>query len=1036
MSANRSLRVPTHMHDFGTAARARLRMAAVALAALAMASCTDALSPRHHDRDGTVVQLSQATRAELVSPAPGTLELRFVAETGGERVQSFQGEIRFKASRYRVLSATAGGGTSATWHAPDSGRIRFAGVATEGITGQAIVFRFEAGESFKATDFQLAMEEAVLRADVKAAAAVRFSAADADGTASAAMPAPSASQAAAAPAGAPASQVAWEMRGDVNGDGQMDAVDALAVLAHVVGRTLPATFAVQPQGDVSRDGAVTAADALLILEYRVGRDRVVDVRITTAVAPVDVADSLVLAVELRGVRGEMRSDPVQWTCPDGELVRECGPRLVRPAIRATPSPVPLRVIASVGYLADTLATSVVEQPVPILHVDLTPHAGFVRTDLPLSQQNQAIRAMPGGTTVVVVMAQLPGSLIRRRIPRLAVDDTTVFSARVGELQDGGGTTVFVTGRRPGAGILTISVNGVTLPVRVDVAAPAALACTPAASLPLDLAPGEVRTFRGSDAGVPSCLDFRADRDRGRQYMVLMHFLPYSTGRAPNEALDFFGLNGQALFYGPGEAIPADYPVLRVFTPDVHPASLAVRTPGGPAAARNGEDARYLWRVGGTTLQEGAPRRERAVRQVRPGSRGGTGGARLNQSGTALVAVGDTLVSGIFAQLDRGVRTADGGPASDKAVVTYVGTSLVLAEHLDVLRGRLIDADGRVAAPIPQAEHTRLDEAYARPKRQLDRLFGGPYTGTVAGRNAGGRDLAVNVPLRIMVWGYAYADLTTINYWIDPTGSQPIGKPGFSQTPLVVAEELLAHEFTHVRHFQQWTDRDQQVGPWLVEGFADMGPQLAHAARVLGSETPSRTGRASTYGTNPAALPSLNLGSSNSIFAGYDQSSFIFTYLADQVEAGGGDALRAVRDLALSAHSRVASEAAVRRHLPALSLTDVIARAEVARHLEFLRRPPCRGCGGVAPAALRISPDLPDHTRFLQFDLPPLGLPTAYQAGLWPVLRPGASFGTAFQLRTGGTWPLFIDGTDPLGDAQYLLDLSSERQMVFSVVRIR
>ncbi|HEX6041202.1 dockerin type I repeat-containing protein, partial [Longimicrobium sp.] len=824
------------------------------------------------------------------------------------------------------------------------------------------------------------------------------------------------------------------MRGDVNGDGAMDAVDALAVLTHVVGRALPPAFAVQPQGDVSRDGAVTAADALLMLEYRVGRDRAVAVRITSPVTPVDVADSLVLSAEVRGIRGDLRDDAVQWTCPDSVLVRECGPRVARPAIRATPSPVPLRVIASAGSLADTLEASVVEQPVPLMVVDLSPHAGAVWSDVPLSQTTHAIRAIPGGTTVVLMTAQLQGGVFRRRIPRLAVDDTTVFTARVGEVLPGGGTTVLVTGRRPGAGILTFSVNGVTLPVKVDVAAPAALACAPGTTLALDLAPGEVRTFRGSDPGAPGCLDFRADRDRGRQYMVLMQTLPYATGRAPNSALELFDFEGQALFYGAGEAIPAAYPVLRVYTPDVRPASLALASHSGPAAAGRRGDAGHQWRVGGRALREGTPRRERAVRQVRPGrgARGGTGGPRLNQTGTELIAVGDTLVSGAFARLDRGVRTTDGAPASDRAVVTYVGTALVLAEHLDVLRGRLIDADGRVAAPIPPAEHARLDAAYAGPRRQLDRLFGGPYTGTVAGRNGGGRDLAVNMPLQGAVWGYAYADLTTINYWTSAADRVP----GPAQAPVVVAEELLAHEFTHVRHFQQWTDLDGPVGPWLVEGFADMGTQLAHAARVLRSETPSRTGRASTMGTNPAALPSMNLGSTSSVFAGYDRSSFVFAYLADQVEASGGDALGALRDLALAGHSRTAAEQAVRRHLPGLSLTEVIARAEVARHLEFLRRPPCRGCLGTAPAALRIAPDLPAHTRYLQFDLPPLGLPTAYQADLWPVLRPGAPFGTAFQLRTGGAWPLFIDGTAPLGDAQYLLDLSGERQTVFSVVRIR
>jgi hypothetical protein len=387
----------------------------------------------------------------------------------------------------------------------------------------------------------------------------------------------------------------------------------------------------------------------------------------------------------------------------------------------------------------------------------------------------------------------------------------------------------------------------------------------------------------------------------------------------------------------------------------------------------------------------------------------------------------------FARLDRGVRTVDGAPASDRAVVTHVGAALVIAEHLDVLQGRLIGADGQAARRIPETEYPRLDEAYAQPKRQLDRLFGGPYAGTVAGRNGGGRDLAVNMPLQGGVWGYAYADLTTINYWSGTSN----GAPGLAQVPINLTQELLAHEFTHVRHFQQWTDRDKWVGPWLVEGFADFGPQLAYAARALGSETPSRTGRSKAWAPGIWALPSTDLSSASSLFAGYQSSSFLFAYLADQVEAGGGDGLRAVRELALAGHSGVAAEAAVRRHLPALSLTDVIARAQVARHLEFLRRPPCRlGCGGAVPAALHISPDLPDHTRFLQFDLPALFEPNAFEARLWPILRPGVPFGTAFQMRTGGAWPLFIDGTDPLGDAQYLLDLSSERQTVFSVVRIR
>jgi len=1027
--------MPTYMQNFGTAARgrglARLRLAAVTLGTLALAGCADAFSPRTHDRDGTVVQLSARTRAELASPAPGTLELSFVQETGSERVQSFQGEIRFKPSWYRVLSATAGDGATASWHVVEPGRIRFAGVATEGITGRGISFRFEAGESFKAGDFELVIEEALLRSDLNAAA-VRFAAPEAPAAGAAPVPGRSGSRTLAQADGAPATQASVDLRGDVNGDGRMDAVDALAVLAHVVGRELPASFAVQPQGDVSRDGAVTAADALLILEYRVGRDRVVDVRITSSVAPVDVADSLVLAVEVRGVRGELLNVPVQWSCPDTAWVRECGPRLYRPAIRSAPSPVPVRLVASSGGVADTLQATVFEQPLSRLWVDLRPYPASVSNDNSYSQQTYAIRAIPGGSTPVYAVASTAEGRVRPREFRVSVSDTTLFTAAVGK-PGPERTQVVVTGRRAGSGILTVLTNGVSVPVRVEVAAPAALACSPGTSLSLDLAPGEIRTFRGSDPGAPGCLEFRAERDRGRQYLVLTHLLPYSTGRAPNSALAMFDFEGQALFYGAGEATPAEYPVFRFYTSDLRPASLAV-TPRSTQAARRAEPG-HTWRVGGSTLREGRPRRERAVRELRPGARRGGQGARLNVSGgTGSIQAGDTLVSGIFASLGSGVRTSDGAPTSNRAVVTHVGENLIVAEHLDVLRGRLIGGDGRTAARIPEGEYAKIDAAYGRPKRQLDRLFGAAYAGTVAGRDGGGRELAVNMPLQGGVWGYAYGDLTTINYWAAASFN---GQPGVFQVPSTIAELLLAHEFTHVRHFQGWSDLDTSVGPWVVEGFADFGSQLAYAARAIGSETPSRTGLATVPPVSGmASLPSVNV-TYGTLFRGYDGSSFVFAYLADQVEARGGDGLRAVRDLALSAHSRVAAEQAVQRHLPGHSLTDVIARAEVARYLEFLRKPSCGWCpGDPVPPALRIAPDLPAHTRYLQFNHPAMGNSSASFTDAWAILRPGRSAGTAYQLRTGTSWPIFIDGTDPLGDAQYLIDLSSERQTVFSVARIR
>ena len=62
------------------------------------------------------------------------------------------------------------------------------------------------------------------------------------------------------------------IRGDVNRDGGVTAVDALAVLSHVVGKPLPATYTVAQDGDADGNGQVTALDALVILGHAVGKD--------------------------------------------------------------------------------------------------------------------------------------------------------------------------------------------------------------------------------------------------------------------------------------------------------------------------------------------------------------------------------------------------------------------------------------------------------------------------------------------------------------------------------------------------------------------------------------------------------------------------------------------------------------------------------------------------------------------------------------------------------------------------------------------
>lgn len=67
-------------------------------------------------------------------------------------------------------------------------------------------------------------------------------------------------------------QSAGPIRGDVNADGKISALDALGVLSYAVGKTLPANFTVESHGDANGDGKVTAVDAQIALGFTVGKD--------------------------------------------------------------------------------------------------------------------------------------------------------------------------------------------------------------------------------------------------------------------------------------------------------------------------------------------------------------------------------------------------------------------------------------------------------------------------------------------------------------------------------------------------------------------------------------------------------------------------------------------------------------------------------------------------------------------------------------------------------------------------------------------
>ncbi|MDB4878602.1 MAG: regulator of chromosome condensation [Gemmatimonadetes bacterium] len=118
------------------------------------------------------------------------------------------------------------------------------------------------------------------------------------------------------------------IRGDVNNDGRVTAVDALAILSHSVGKALPADYTMIPNGDNNGDGEVTAVDALVALSFVVGRDvtrfpintplqALARIEISPSSAIVLVGQTTRLAVTLRDSLGAvMAGRPVTWASSD------------------------------------------------------------------------------------------------------------------------------------------------------------------------------------------------------------------------------------------------------------------------------------------------------------------------------------------------------------------------------------------------------------------------------------------------------------------------------------------------------------------------------------------------------------------------------------------------------------------------------------------------------------------------------------------------------------------------------------------------
>jgi hypothetical protein len=723
--------------------------------------------------------------------------------------------------------------------------------------------------------------------------------------------------------------------------------------------------------------------------------RIEAVELDTRAVVVELMGSAEVSARVRTNTGAQLRPTFEWSCTRPELVASCGPR-IEP--RDTGS---FMLIARAGGFADTAHVRIYEEGMRAVTV-MEP---FPSLGAPLVQ---------GGTLLIKLQITDSAGVERldRRV-RWQVSDSTIATVRDTVWWQGGTWRPGGMVRTGGAGAVTVTatVGGASAVVSA-VVRPRGTSCDGRRALPLDLDIGELHRFRGSDPALPSCLQFRRDRDDGRRYLVMVERLPRWSGS--------LAAGRRGLHFADGAAAAADSVIVQLYTAQLAGTAMLSATLGaalaaGPAPAH----AHREWQVSGLTLGELPPDPTPALRAVRRGGPAGEAQVQaqpLPRAGaTAGVGAGDTLVIPLLATLARdAIRT---GPPSELAVVRFVGEHLVFAEHVELFGTDMRRHDGQLSAPIPEAEYARIDAAYRTGSGQLHRLFGPPATAELL-LLPPGRELVVNAILPRGTWGTAAGDMAFVDYWSGTDGRNP----GVLQDPLLVANQIITHELAHVRHFQH-----QPTGPllpWSVEGAARFAEHLAFAATVLGNDAPSRTGNAvaglAGYPTSPSTqfnseLPSA-LGLDTNFFGGYSAAAYIFDYLADHVEAAGGDGLRAVRDVLLGAWSAEAASTALARHFGPVTLDEVITRARIALVLDD------------HPGL----PGLPRWTQYLQFDLPA----SRMWHLSWPRAVPGVPFMTARQVGEGLVWGAFIDGDRAVGDQDFLLDMTPAEQSVLSVVRIR
>ena len=388
-------------------------------------------------------------------------------------------------------------------------------------------------------------------------------------------------------------------------------------------------------------------------------------------------------------------------------------------------------------------------------------------------------------------------------------------------------------------------------------------------------------------------------------------------------------------------------------------------------------------------------------------------------------VGDTVV--VYME---GIPRLGIASGNQRAVIRFISNDLMIAEDVR-LQTTLRRQNGMFNTPLSQQTMTAIAAEYAAyAKVQGDALFAGRHNATVESTPPP-RVLAIHSLLYAdNVWGYtySYSNYFVWDYWVLTDGSTP----GASQMAQVVTDNLFMHEIAHMRHWGL-AERAGNLGgrgnQWLVEGFARFSERLPIAARLLGTQTPSRTNNL-VLPMNPAFnggyyrndVPTF-LTAGSTAFTGYDNSSFVFDYLADQTTLAGRDPLAALRDLVVSAGTVSDADAAVGRWLPGLTLGDLFTRARVALYADD------NGVAHAAPA-----------TQYLQFRLRasrPAGSANPIDPiNLWPKIQPGTTYTQTRVIANGSAWGYLIDGSTTMSSAAIRINATSAVNGVISITRVR